>query len=59
MTIDDLKIHYDAEPQSDELVFARLFARHIARYEEQRTHAAAEEERARRERSISEGGSGW
>lgn len=59
ITIEHLEVLFDAERQRDELVFAQLFARHIARYDEQRTHAADAEARASSERSVSEGRTGW
>jgi hypothetical protein len=59
ITIEQLNVMFDAERQRDELVFAQLFARHIARYDAQRTSDADAEERARRERSIHEGRGAW
>jgi hypothetical protein len=59
ITIEQLEVRFDAERQRDELVFAALFARHIASHDEQRTRAADAEERARCERSVSEGRGGW
>jgi hypothetical protein len=59
ITIEQLDVLFDAERQRDEAVFAQLFARHIARYDAQRTSDADAEERARRERSVSEGRGAW
>ncbi|MEA2128467.1 MAG: hypothetical protein QOJ85_1358 [Solirubrobacteraceae bacterium] len=59
ITIEQLNVMFEAERQRDELVFAQLFARHIARYDAQRTSDADAEERARRERSVSEGRGAW
>jgi hypothetical protein len=59
ITIEQLDVLFDAERQGDEAVFARLFARHIARYDAQRTSDADAEERARRERSVFEGRGAW
>jgi hypothetical protein len=59
ITIDQLEVRFDAERQRDELVFAQLFARHIARYDAQRTSDADAEARARHESSVSEGRGGW
>jgi hypothetical protein len=57
--IQHLEVLFDAERQHDEIVFATLFARHIARYDDQRTNAADVEARASSERSVSEGRAGW
>jgi hypothetical protein len=59
ITIEQLNVMFEAERQRDELVFAQLFARHIARYDAQRTSDADAEARARRERSIPEGRGAW
>ena len=59
ITIEHLEVLFDAERQRDEIVFAQLFAHHVARHEQQRTHAADAEERASYERSISEGRADW
>jgi hypothetical protein len=54
-----LEVMFEAERQRDEIVFAQLFARYIARHDDQRTHAAGVEARASAERSVSEGRAGW
>jgi hypothetical protein len=59
ITIEQLEVRFDAERQRDEIVFAQLFARHIASYDAQRTGDADAEARARRERSVSEGRGSW
>jgi hypothetical protein len=59
ITIEQLEVVMDAERQRDELVFAQLFARHIARYDAQRTSNADAEERGRRERSVLDGRDHW
>ena len=59
ITIEHLDVQFDAERQRDENVFAQLFARHIARHDEQRVRHADAEARAHCERAVSEGGSGW
>jgi hypothetical protein len=55
ITIEQLDVRFDAERGRDELVFAELFARHIARYDEQRRRDAEDEKRANRERSAFDG----
>lgn len=59
ITIEHLEVMFDAERQRDEIVFAQLFARHIARHDDQRTQAADIEARAQCERKITEGRAGW
>jgi hypothetical protein len=59
ITIDQLEVRFDAERQRDELVFAELFARYIARYEDRRKQGADDEARANEERSALGGGGGW
>jgi hypothetical protein len=59
ITIEQLEVRFDAERQRDELVFAQLFARHIARYDAKRTSGADAEARAHGERSVSEGRDAW
>ena len=59
ITIEHLEVRFEAERQRDELVFARLFATHIARHHEQREHAADTETRAQRERATPDGRDGW
>jgi len=58
ITIEHLDVQFDAEAQRDEAVFAQLFARHIAHLDQQRTHAANADERARCDRSTSLGSAG-
>lgn len=45
VTIENLEVRFDVDGESDEVVFARLFERHIRRW-----HAAAEEGKARAKR---------
>jgi hypothetical protein len=59
ITIEQLEVRFDAERQHDEIVFAQLFARHIASHDERRVRAADADERARCERSVAEGRGGW
>lgn len=59
ITIEHLEVLFDAERQRDEAVFAQLFARHIARHEDERERAAAADARAACERSIPEGRAAW
>lgn len=59
ITIEHLEVLFDAERERDEAVFARLFARHIAEHDVQRDRARAADERARAERGLSGGRSGW
>jgi hypothetical protein len=59
ITIDNLDVSFDAERQDDEAVFAQLFARHIARWEERRRGEAEGEARANRERSIHDSRGRW
>jgi len=59
ITIELLEVLFDAERQRDEAIFAQLFARHIARHDDQRTHAAEADARASAERSVSDGRSDW
>jgi hypothetical protein len=58
ITIEQLDVRFDAERGRDELVFAELFARHIARYDEQRRRDAEDEKRANRERAAFDGKDG-
>lgn len=58
ITIEHLEVIFDAERQRDELVFAQLFERHIARHDERRGHDAEAEARACRERAVSHDGGG-
>jgi len=59
ITIEILEVLFDAERQRDEVVFAQLFARHIARHEDQRANATQTESRACAERSVTEGRGAW
>jgi hypothetical protein len=52
ITIEQLDVRFDAARQRDEIVFAELFARHIARYDEQRKRDDVAEKRADAERSA-------
>jgi hypothetical protein len=54
ITIDHLEVLFDAEEQRDEAVFARLFARHMDEWEQQRARERAAGERARQDRSLTE-----
>jgi hypothetical protein len=59
ITIEHLEVLFDAERQRDELVFAQLFARYIARHDEQRSRATEAEAQARRERASSARRADW
>jgi hypothetical protein len=52
ITIEHLEVLFDAERQRDEVVFAQLFARHIAEHETERERSEAGEQQARKERSL-------
>ena len=45
VTIENLEVRFDVDGESDEVVFARLFERHIRQW-----HADAEERKARGKR---------
>ncbi len=55
ITIENLEVAFDAERERDELVFASLFARYIARHEEQRTRNAESAARTDAERAVGGG----
>lgn len=57
ITIDNLKILFDADHQRDEIVFAMLFDRHIARHERDRRHARDDADQAAEDRSLDPRGS--
>lgn len=59
ISIEQLDVSFDAEHRRDELLFAQLFARHIAAYEDRRARAEAQEKHARNERSVPEGSGSW
>jgi hypothetical protein len=52
ITIEYLQILFDAERRSDEAVFARLFAQHIARYDAVRRGAREDAGQAVADRSL-------
>ena len=56
ITIQHLEVLFEAAEARDAEVFERLFARHIARYEQARTRAGAQQAQRDRERSITTGG---
>jgi predicted alpha-1,6-mannanase (GH76 family) len=59
ITIEHLDVTFDAEQGSDEHVFAGLFARYIARHDEQRARDDETEQRARSERTAYDARSVW
>jgi hypothetical protein len=57
--IKNMHVAYDADVQGDEAVFARLFARETACYDDERDRAASAEASAAGERALSEGRAAW
>ncbi len=57
ITIDNLQILFDADHQRDEVVFALLFERHMARHERDRRHAHDDAAQAADDRSLEPRGS--
>ncbi len=56
ITIQHLEILFEAAEARDAEVFERLFAQHIARYEQARARAGDQQAQRNRERSITSGG---
>ena len=59
ITIEDLRVTYDAERERDEARFAELFAKHMTPHEDRRQRAIEAEARARRERSVPNARGSW
>jgi hypothetical protein len=57
ITIEELRILFDADHERDEVVFAQLFARHIARHEAERRQGQLDAAQAAEDRSLEPGGS--
>jgi hypothetical protein len=53
ITIEQLDVRFDVEGEGDEAVFARLFERHMRRWERAEAEALARHRVAERERSLS------
>jgi hypothetical protein len=58
ITIEHLQILFDAERQRDEVVFARLFAQQMARYDAVRKGAREDSQQAANDRSLDSRGLG-
>jgi hypothetical protein len=57
ITIEDLRILFDADHDRDEVVFAQLFAVHMARHEADRRRGQMDAAQAADDRSLEPGGS--
>jgi hypothetical protein len=57
ITIDNLKLLFDADHQRDEAVFARLFDQHMTRRERDIRHAQDDAAQAAADRSLEPRGS--
>ena len=52
VTIQSMEVRFDVEGDSDEQVFARLFARHIERWARHQHERACREKNAKHERAL-------
>lgn len=52
ITIEHLEVMFDAVEQRDEVVFARLFTRHMEGWERRHEREQQQQAQARRERSL-------
>jgi len=57
ITIEDLRILFDADHARDEAVFAQLFAMHIARHDANKHRGHLDAAQAAEDRSLEPGGS--
>lgn len=57
ITIDNLQILFDADHERDEVVFAQLFAAHIARHDADKRRGHLDAAQATEDRSLEPGGS--
>jgi hypothetical protein len=57
ITIEDLRILFDADHARDEEVFAQLFAMHIARHDANKHRGHLDAAQAAEDRSLEPGGS--
>jgi hypothetical protein len=57
ITIEDLRILFDADHESDAAVFAQLFAVHIARHDANKHRGHLDAAQAAEDRSLEPGGS--
>lgn len=57
VTIEHLEVMFEAAEVRDEVVFAHLFARHIATYDQARSRADENGRRVADERAVSNGSS--